>query len=127
EVAPPTQAGQRRFTRMSRVTRQEWAPSVLIFLLDILTWIAIYGMASYLRNDTAFSGSFQFAVIEIIQIAVIVQALFIIGGYNPRTETRGLGYTAEAILALLFSLGISALGIYVGASYGHTKKPNLFA
>src|SRR5437762_1949531 len=127
EVVPPTQAGQRRFTRMSRVTRQEWAPSVLIFLLDILTWMAIYGMASYLRNDTAFSGSFQFAVIEIIQIAVIVQALFIIGGYSPRTETRGLAYTAEHILALLCALGISAFVIYVAATYDHTMKPSRFA
>src|SRR6478672_4194681 len=72
EVASPSQAGERRVTRMSRVARQEWAPSILIFLLDVVTWMAIYGMASYLRNDTAFSGSFQFAVIEIIQIAIIV-------------------------------------------------------
>src|SRR5580765_3177630 len=64
-VAPSSQAGERGVTRMSRVTRQEWAPSILIFFLDIVTWMAIYGMASYLRNtDTAFSGSFQFAVVE---------------------------------------------------------------
>src|SRR5436190_20061762 len=73
-------SGQRHSTSMARVTRQEWAPSILIFLLDVFIWMAIYGMASYLRNESAtFSGSFQFAVIEIIQIAVIVQALFIIG------------------------------------------------
>src|SRR5947208_1475407 len=125
--APPSQAGERRPTRMSRVTRQEWAPSILIFLLDVFTWMAIYGMASYLRDDTAFSGSFQFAVIEIIQIAVIVQALFIIGGYSPRTETRGLAYTAEHILALLGSLGFSAFVIYVAATYDHTMKPSRFA
>ena len=102
---------------MSRVARQEWAPSILIFLLDVVTWMAIYGMASYLRNDSStFSGSFQFAVIEIIQLAVIVQALFIIGGYNPRTETRGLAYTAEHILALLCALGVSALVIYAAAT-----------
>src|SRR5437016_4532464 len=94
-------SGQRHSTRMARVTRQEWAPSILIFLLDIFIWMAIYGMATYLRKDAAFSGPFEFAVIGIIQIAVIVQALFIIGGYSPRTETRGLAYTAEHILALL--------------------------
>ena len=127
-VAPSSQAGTSRFVRMSRVMRQEWAPSILIFLLDILTWMAIYGMASYLRNDSAtFAGSFQFAVIEIIQLAVIVQALFIIGGYNPRTETRGLAYTAEHILALLCALGVSALVIYVAATYDHTMKPSRFA
>src|SRR6476660_3339425 len=75
-VPPPSQAGERGVTRMSRVTRQEWAPSILIFLLDIFIWMAIYGIASYLRHDTAFSGSFQLAVIEIIQLLVIVQALF---------------------------------------------------
>ena len=127
-VASPSQAGERGVTRMSRVTRQEWAPSILIFLLDIFIWMAIYGMASYLRNDSAtFSGSFQFAVIEAIQIAVIVQALFIIGGYSARTETRGLAYTAEHILALLCALGISAFVIYVAATYDHSMKPSRFA
>src|SRR5438094_629084 len=120
-------SGQRHSTRMSRVTRQEWAPSILIFLLDIFIWMAIYGMATYLRNDAAFSGPFEFAVIGIIQIAVIVQALFIIGGYSPRTETRGLAYTAEHILALLCALGISAFVIYVAATYDHSMKPSRFA
>jgi exopolysaccharide biosynthesis polyprenyl glycosylphosphotransferase len=124
---PSTQAGEYGVTRMSRVTRQEWAPSILIFLLDIFIWMAIYGMATYLRNDTAFSGPFEFAVIGITQIAVIVQALFIIGGYNPRTETRGLAYTAEHILALLCALGISAFVIYVAATYDHSMKPSRFA
>ena len=109
------------------MTRQEWAPSILIFFLDIVTWMAIYGMASYLRHSAAFSGSFQFAVIEIIQIAVIVQALFIIGGYSLRTETRGLAYTAEHILALLCALGVSAFVIYVAATYDHSMKPSRFA
>jgi exopolysaccharide biosynthesis polyprenyl glycosylphosphotransferase len=126
-VASPSQAGERGVTRMSRVTRQEWAPSILIFLLDISIWMAIYGMATYLRNDVAFSGPFEFAVVGIIQIAVIVQALFIIGGYSPRTETRGLAYTAEHILALLCALGISAFVIYVAATYDHTMKPSRFA
>src|SRR5690242_13155922 len=71
-------SGERRFTRVSRVTRQEWAPSILIFLLDIFIWMAIYGTATYLRNGSAtFAGPFEFAVIEMIQLAVIVQALFI--------------------------------------------------
>jgi exopolysaccharide biosynthesis polyprenyl glycosylphosphotransferase len=122
------EADRPRFVRMTRVTRQEWAPSILIFLLDVLTWMAIYGTASYLRNDNAaFFGAFQFAVIEIIQLVVIVQALFIIGGYNSRTETRGLAYTAEHILALLCALGISALVIYAAATYDHTMKPSRFA
>jgi exopolysaccharide biosynthesis polyprenyl glycosylphosphotransferase len=122
------EADRPRFARMLRVTRQEWAPSILIFLLDVVTWMSLYGIASYLRDhDAAFSGSFQFAVVEVIQLLVIVQALFIIGGYNPRTETRGLAYTAEHILALLCALGVSALVIYVAATYDHSMKPSRFA
>jgi exopolysaccharide biosynthesis polyprenyl glycosylphosphotransferase len=122
------EADRPRFARMLRVTRQEWAPSILIFVLDVLTWTALYGIASYLRDhDATFSGPFQFAVIEIIQLAIIVQALFIIGGYNPRTETRGLAYPAEHILALLCALGVSALVIYVAATYDHSMKPSRFA
>src|SRR5437764_14046180 len=71
-VASPSQAGERGVMRMSRVTRQEWAPSLLIFLLDIFTWMAIYGMASDLRNDTAFSRLFRFAAVELLQTAVSV-------------------------------------------------------
>src|SRR5437016_9572216 len=78
--APPIGAGEPRLTKMARVMRQEWAPSLLIFLLDIFIWMTIYGMATYLRNDAAFSGPVEVAVIEIIQLAIIVQALFIIRG-----------------------------------------------
>ena len=128
ELALRSGAAESNLGRMSRVVRQEWAPSILIFFLDIVTWMALYGTASYLRDhDPAFSGSFQFAVIEIIQLAVIVQALFIIGGYNPRTETRGLAYTAEHVLALLSALGVSALVVYVAATYDHSMKPSRFA
>ena len=125
--APLPEAGEQGVTIMSRMTRQEWAPSILIFLLDIFIWMAIYGMATHLRNDAAFSGPFEFGVIGIIQIVVIVQALFIIGGYSPRTETRGLAYTAEHILALFCALGISAFVIYVAATYDHSMKPSRFA
>src|ERR1041385_3385650 len=116
------------FIQLSRVARQEWAPSILIFVLDILTWTAVYGTASYLRDHTnAFSGPFQFAVVQIIQLLVIAQALFIIGGYSPRTETRGLAYTAEHIVALLCALGVCALVIYAAATYDHSMKPSRFA
>src|SRR5438046_9238301 len=88
---------------------------------------ALYGISSYLRDhDTAFSGSFQFAVIEIIQIAVIVQALFIIGGYSPRTETRGLAFTAGNILGLLCGLGVRAPGIYVAAYLDYPMQRTRF-
>jgi hypothetical protein len=74
----------------------------LIFLLDILIWMAIYGMASYLRNDSAtFSGSFQFAVIEVIQIAVIVRLSSSLAVTVLAQKRGDWPNTAEHILALL--------------------------
>jgi exopolysaccharide biosynthesis polyprenyl glycosylphosphotransferase len=122
-VAPPSEAGEPRFVKMSRAMGQEWVPSVFIFLLDVCTWMVLYGIAAHVR-DASFSGPFEFAVINFVQLIVILQALFIIGGYSPRTETRGLAYTAEHILALLCALGISALLIYGAAAFDHTMRPS---
>ena len=63
------------------ITRQEWAPSIVHFLFDIFNWMAIYGMASYLRNDIHFLRAVSNLLSSSHSAWVIVQALFIIGGY----------------------------------------------
>jgi exopolysaccharide biosynthesis polyprenyl glycosylphosphotransferase len=107
-----------------RFIQQEWAPGVLFFLCDIICWFTIYGVLGFLRHDALFSSGFGFAVIDAIQMAVIVQALFIIGGYSSRVEMRGLTYTAEHIIAMLSALGVSALILYSAATFDHTMKPS---
>src|SRR4051794_25690298 len=77
-----------------RLIEEEWAPALLFFFLDVACWLGIYGGLGYLRHDALFSSGFEFAIIDLIQLGVIVQALFIIGGYNSRVEMRGLTYTA---------------------------------
>src|SRR5216683_1722585 len=84
----------RRLGPFAKVAAQDWAPALLLFLCDIIFWIAIYGSLVFFRRDLFFSSGFEFAIIDTIQLAVIVQALFIIGGYSFRTEIRGLAYTA---------------------------------
>ena len=61
---------------------------------------------------------------DLIQVAVIVQALFIIGGYDRRTDMRTLSYTTEHILAVLVAGALSALLIYSAATYDQTMKPS---
>ena len=107
-----------------KVAEQEWAPSLLIFLCDIVCWIVIYGFFTFIRHDAFFSSGFEFTVVEVIQLAVIIQALFIIGGYSVRTEMRGLTYTAEHILAMLAALAISSLILYTAATFDATMKPS---
>src|SRR3954465_15215625 len=92
-----------------RFAEQEWAPAFLFFFCDVVSWFGIYGVLGYLCHNALFSSGFEFAVIDFIQMAVIVQALFVIGGYSSRVEMRGLTYTAEHIIAMLSALGVSAL------------------
>ncbi len=107
-----------------KVAQEEWAPALIILFCDIVCWAGIYTSVSLIRHDAFFSSTFEFAAIDIIQLAVIVQALFIIGGYNHRSEMRGLTYTAEHILAMAAALGISSLVLYGAATFDQAMKPS---
>jgi exopolysaccharide biosynthesis polyprenyl glycosylphosphotransferase len=107
-----------------RFIEQEWAPAVLFFVCDVIVWLFLYGFLGFVRHDALFSSGFEFAVIDVIQLAVIVQALFIIGGYSSRVEMRGLNYTAEHILAMITALCVSALVLYAAATFDHLMKPS---
>jgi exopolysaccharide biosynthesis polyprenyl glycosylphosphotransferase len=113
----------RNRSALGKVIDQEWAPAILFLLFDVTSWGIIYGAIVYARHDQSFSGPFDFAVVELVQLAVIVQALFIIGGYSHRTDMLGLAYTAEHILAMITSLGVSALILYTAATFDHSMRP----
>jgi exopolysaccharide biosynthesis polyprenyl glycosylphosphotransferase len=109
---------------LRRLAREEWAPVLLILFLDVASWIGIYGFLSFMRQDAYFSSRFEYGIIDLVQLAVIVQALFIVGGYNHRTEVRSLTYTADHILAMLASLAISSLVLYSAATFDRSMKPS---
>lgn len=115
---------ERRVGPIGKITEQEWAPGLVFFLCDVIAWIGIYGLFGYLRHDAVFSSGFEFAVIDIIQLAIIFHALYVIGGYNPRVEMCGLTYTAEHILAMLAALAVSSLVIYAAATFDQAMKPS---
>jgi exopolysaccharide biosynthesis polyprenyl glycosylphosphotransferase len=103
----------------------DWAPAALYLLLDVVTWLAIYSVASFLRREGyAPATPLQFVVVELVQLGVIVAALFVIGGYDRHTETRSLSYTAEHILALIAAAAASALLVYSAAAFDASIKPS---
>jgi lipopolysaccharide/colanic/teichoic acid biosynthesis glycosyltransferase len=112
--------------KRTRGFKNEWAPGVAALLLDITTWLAIYTVASVLRHEGyAQQGTIlRFLAVEIIPLLVIVQALFIIGGYDRHTETRSLSYTAEHILAIIGAGLVSAFLVYVAATFDESMKPS---
>jgi exopolysaccharide biosynthesis polyprenyl glycosylphosphotransferase len=110
--------------RMTNLFSHEWAVTLLYLLLDVMSWVALYWGISYLRRDGFYATQLEFLVIDLIQVAVIIQALYIIGGYDRNIDKQSLTYAVEHILAIIVAGAISALLIYSAATFDVTMKPS---
>jgi exopolysaccharide biosynthesis polyprenyl glycosylphosphotransferase len=110
--------------RLVRLTEAEWAPSLLIFAIDLVCWFTLYAALTFVRRDASYSSGFELAIIDGLQLVIIVGCLFISGGYSPRTDMRSLSYTAEHIIAMVAALFVSALAIYSAAAFDHAMRPS---
>jgi exopolysaccharide biosynthesis polyprenyl glycosylphosphotransferase len=110
--------------RLTLVSAHEWSVALFTLCLDVVAWVSIYGVSSFLRHEAFYETPFQFFVIDLIQLIVIVQALYIIGGYDRNVETRSLTYTTEHILAIGAAAAFSAMLIYSAATFDQTMKPS---
>jgi exopolysaccharide biosynthesis polyprenyl glycosylphosphotransferase len=113
-----------RLTRSQHLMSQEWAPAALLLLLDVVGWFLIYGFTSLVRGDAYYSSPFVFFIIDLLQVTIIVIALFTIGGYDRSTETRSLVYATEHLLAIISAGVLSAALIYSAATFDQTMKPS---
>src|SRR5215469_13356811 len=126
-ISKPTSAG-RRFgvtDLWSRFVNQEWSSALLYLFLDIVSWLAIYRVAGWFRFDAFYATPFQFFIVNIIiQLGVIVAALYFVGGYDRTVEKLNLGYATEHILAIIAAAVVSAMLIYSAATFDKTMKPS---
>jgi FlaA1/EpsC-like NDP-sugar epimerase len=122
---PDSKAGHLRKTGVwSHFLSYEWSSALLYFFLDVVSWLAIYRMAGWFRYDAFYATPFQFFIINLIQLGVIVTALYFVGGYDRTIEKLTLGYTAEHILAVTAAGVVSAMLIYSAATFDQTMKPS---
>ena len=121
-VSVPT--GLTQTKRNSRSALPDWLSGLAFMAIDTLSWIVIYGFISYLRRDIFFGGPFEFFLVDIIQVVVICQALFMIGGYDRNNDKRALTYTAEHILAIIGAAAMSSLIVYSAAAFDTSMKPS---
>src|SRR5580765_52681 len=108
----------------SHFLSHEWASAAVYLLLDVVTWLAIYRLAGWFRYDAFYATPFQFFIVNLIQLGVIVAALYFIGGYDRTVEKLTLGYAAEHILAIIAAAMVSAMLIYSAATFDQTMKPS---
>src|SRR2546430_14897515 len=100
----------------------DWIVALLFLAIDIGSWVAIYGVTTYLRSDNFLVGPFEFFLVDVVQLVVICQALFMIGGYDRNNDTRTLTYTTEHILAIAGAAAVSSLLIYAAATFDSSMK-----
>lgn len=115
-------ANERHLFRKFR--NSDWIAPLFYMVCDITCWILLYGIIGYVRRDAFFVSPFEFMIVDCVVLGVIVQALYIIGGYNRNTETRSLTYTTEHILAMAVSAVLSSLLIYSATTFDHSMKPS---
>lgn len=115
---------RRRAGFWSQFLHHEWSSAALYLFLDVVSWIAIYRVVGWFRYDAFYATPFQFFIINVIQLGVIVAALYFVGGYDRTVEKLTLGYAAEHILAITAAAVVSAMLIYSAATFDQTMKPS---
>ena len=109
---------------VSRIAGEEWLVGFACLAIDVISWILIYGAISYVRRDQFLVGPFEFLLVDVIQLIFICQAIFMIGGYDRKNDTRTLTYMAEHILAIAGAAAISSLLVYAAATFDSSMKPS---
>ncbi len=120
----PARADEKPRNVLSKIRDHDWISALLLVACDIACWVLLYGLVGYVRRDAFFVSPFEFLLVDGLVLAVILQALYIIGGYNRNTEMRGLLYTTEHILAVAGAAVVSSLLIYSAATIDAALKPS---
>src|SRR2546423_1997994 len=121
---PATETKSQRRTVFAGLAGSDWIVGLLFLAIDVVSWIAIYGVTTFLRSDNFLVGACEFFPVDVVQLVVICQALFMIGGYDRNNDTRTLTYMAEQILGMAGAAAISSLLVYAAATFDSSMKPS---
>ncbi len=121
-------AAPRSEKRRSAVISQELVGLVCL-ALDVACWLAAYLLMVRLRHLTTVFGPDGATLgvshsVCLVQLTVLVASLFIVGGYDRRTNLLSLGYMSEHCIAVLAAGIIGGLLIYAGAAYTQNLRPS---
>src|SRR5438876_235645 len=93
ESAPASESvDKRRREALRSVADHDWITAVLCMVCDIVYWVVLYGIVGYVRRDQFFVSPFEFLLVDCVVLAVILQALYIIGAYNQSPKQQQLEF-----------------------------------
>src|SRR5213596_3615513 len=85
-------------TLWSHFLTHEWSSAVLYLFLDVVSWLAIYRVAGWFRYDAFYATPFQFFIINLIQLGVIVTAIYSAATFDQTMKpSRGVLLLSFAI------------------------------
>jgi hypothetical protein len=113
-----------RLPALGWIAGHAWSVALLYICLDVVAWTVLYGVVGLIRHAAFSTTPFQFLLINLIELGVIAQALYIIGGYDRKIDQQSLAYAAEHILAIGAAAALSAMLIYSVATFDQTMKPS---
>lgn len=87
---------------------------VCLLVLDCAIWAGVYVGLSDLTGDFNRYGWAE----VVLPILISVFTLSLVGGYDPRSEMKSLGYSSEHIIACLVAFLVSAFAVYLVVSFG---------
>ena len=98
--------------------RESWLLGVLSVAFDVLAWSLSFGTIFFLRT-----GSLHLVSVGVWPLFTILLTLFIMGGYDRRTDMMSLTYMSEHLIGMGAALVVSLLLVYGFASYDFPVKP----
>ena len=108
----------------ARFRGHEWITALLFMACDVVSWILLYAVVGFTRRDVFFANAFEFVLVDCLLLVVILQALYIVGGYDRNTDMRSLTYTTEHILAVIGAAALGSLVLYSAAAFDAAMKPS---
>ncbi len=109
---------------IARLLRQEWVAASAFVVFDVATWLLLCNLFGFLRHDRVRHVASLSAETQLLALFVILVTLFVIGGYDRRSDMTSLGYTSEHIIAMITALVLSSLLIYSVSTYSLTLHPS---
>ena len=114
----------RASTLRPSVQRDRWLWNALIAVLDVAAWAACFGGVILWRAGSLHvAWDSRLVVLGLWPLAAILLTLFIVGGYDRRTDMLSLTYLSEHLIGMGAALIAASLLVYVFASYDFPVKP----
>ncbi len=109
---------------LSAVRRDSWIWQALIVVLDVVAWAACFGVVVLWRaGNLQADPTARLVVLGVWPFAAILLTLFIVGGYDRRTDMLSLTYMSEHLIGMGAALVAASLLVYCFASYDFPVKP----